>query len=74
MNAVYRQELEQFKGVTEEMAARGHCEGSCDEHHGPVSVVRAIGRDGFDWGYFSYCEAAKETDRQRGFTLEQVEA
>ena len=43
------------------------CDGSCDPHVGPVTLVRVLG-----WGEFRYCEAAIEEDRRRGLIVEPI--
>ncbi len=47
------------------------CQGSCQVHLGKVYrvVVRKAHRNGFALVYF-YCEVARETDRQNGYTVD----
>lgn len=45
------------------------CEGSCEEHIGEIRQVRVIGKGGYDWGLFFYCEEAIEEDKRRGNTV-----
>lgn len=63
-----RKELDEFYPEVLERASKGKCDGSCDEHIGDVFPVRVFDRD-FDWGWFSYCEAARKEDARRGMTL-----
>lgn len=71
MGKKIRHELDRFKDQVISAAASGHCEGSCDEHSGEVQPVRVFGKDGYDWGYFSYCEAARAEDTEnRCMTIE----
>ena len=70
-----RPELDEYLGVTVEKAKRGECEGSCESHSGEVSVYRVYSiQGGFDWGYFAYCETAKDEDVSRGMELEDAGA
>jgi hypothetical protein len=46
------------------------CEGACDEHVGPLRLVRVKDmRTRYDWGNFLYCEAAIQEDIDRGFAI-----
>jgi hypothetical protein len=67
-----RHELDVFRHATDIKARNGECEGECDEHYGDVKTVRVFHKDsGTDWGYFSYCEAARKEDTEnRGMELE----
>jgi hypothetical protein len=48
-------------------AEQGRCEGACFQHSGEVRAVRVSDpRTGRDWGYFAYCEEARDTDSRRG--------
>lgn len=49
------------------------CDGSCEKHAGEVLRVHVRSAT-HDWGEFWYCAAAIEEDRQRGLTVETVEA
>lgn len=48
------------------------CEGSCEQHIGAVTRVH-VWDGAYDWGLFTYCEAAKEEDRNRGLTVDEDE-
>lgn len=50
------------------LAKQGKCQGDCMSHVGDVRVCHTANADK-DWGLFSYCDEAIETDRQRGFTV-----
>jgi hypothetical protein len=66
----HRPELDGYEFETRNLVSKGKCEGSCEEHFGVVRAVRVVdSKDGFDWGWFSYCEAAREADISRGFLL-----
>jgi hypothetical protein len=57
----------EFKASTMD---RKSCEGACDEHQGiPQLVSVTDGRDGKDWGYFKYCDAAIAEDESRGLVV-----
>jgi hypothetical protein len=45
------------------------CEGLCSIHQGEIRKVNVIDSDGFNWGYFNYCDKAIEIDRENGFTV-----
>lgn len=46
------------------------CEGVCaDGCTGDTRRVHVVAEDGYDWGYFMYCETAIKTDRGRGFIV-----
>jgi hypothetical protein len=50
------------------------CVGACcAEEYGdagrPGRRVRVTGKDGMDWGVFTYCAEAIATDESRGFTV-----
>ena len=65
---VMRKELDKFREETIAKANAGICEGSCEKHRGAIQCVRVTDmKDGYDWGYFSYCEEARDIDRIRGF-------
>ena len=49
------------------------CEGGCDEHIGPLEMVKVTGNGWVTPWAFTYCQAAIETDRNHGFTVEIVE-
>ena len=62
-----RPELDKFEGEAILRAKAGVCDGSCEEHRGEVRAVRIFHPvSKTDWGYFSYCEEALETDKDRG--------
>lgn len=65
----HRPELDEYEFQTQNLASSGKCDGSCEEHFGVVRAVRVVDSDGTDWGWFSYCEAAREEDISRGFLL-----
>jgi hypothetical protein len=51
------------------------CEGACEEHAGPLRLVRVKDmRTGHDWGNFLYCEAAIQEDIARGLAILAPEA
>jgi len=62
-------EHDKFEAETKNLAKSGFCDGCCDEHIGRTEAVRVAGPDGCDWGWFSYCEAAKQVNVQNGFFL-----
>lgn len=65
-----RYELSRSIFSTRKRAINNHCEGECDEHEGAVKVFRVYDtKDGFDWGWFSYCENAVAEDKYRGLGL-----
>lgn len=66
---VMRRELDTYLSETAEKAAHGVCEGGCGEHKGEVMCVRVAAEDGYDWGYFAYCETARKTDRENGLRV-----
>ena len=75
MELVHRPELDEYREATIALAEQTKCEGNCDQHSGAVQCVRVFdGKDGFDWGYFSYCKTARDEDRSRGFTFIYVGA
>ena len=57
----------------EEYAAVRGCMGNCVETHGshagPVEVVRVIAPDGYDWGWWPYCQNAIDEDTKRGMRI-----
>ena len=50
------------------------CQGNCAKHRGVIHrvEVRDI-KNGHDWGLFSYCDAAIEEDRRRGFDVSIID-
>lgn len=48
-----------------------NCEGSCEEHRGPIRrvEVKCDGHPEGTWGAFWYCEEAIEEDKRRGLNL-----
>jgi len=46
----------------------GKCQGDCAECRGELQVVR-VTHPSYDWGYFSYCDAAIEEDKSRGLVV-----
>ena len=69
-----RHELDKFKTNAIKKAQLGLCEGDCVEHTGDVKAVRVFNKvSGIDWGYFSYCSAARKEDTEhRGMELEDA--
>jgi len=67
-----RSELDQFKEQTIAKALRGECEGACEEHVGEVKPVR-VTHGNTDWGWFSYCQEARNEDERRGMTVNVYE-
>ncbi len=68
-----RHELDQFRDVSMAKAMDGMCEGSCDKHRGDVKAFRVSHiSSGTDWGYFAYCEEARETDSRNGMRLDDA--
>lgn len=49
------------------------CEGACEQHEGDCRKVRVTDLDGYDWGFFWYCDEAKRTDSSNGMIVEDVE-
>ena len=67
MDINIRKELDKYEETTKEKARLGECEGDCVNHWGPVKCVRVYSlKDGYDWGFFSYCSEAIETDTNNG--------
>lgn len=68
-----RHELDAFLPDAVLRAKEGKCEGSCDQHEGLVKAVRVryIATD-VDWGYFAYCQVARDEDVSRGMELTEV--
>jgi hypothetical protein len=67
MKIQFNKVFDEFLDDTREKASQGVCGGCCEEHTLPVEVVRVVdNRTGADWGWYSYCQAALEEDRQRG--------
>lgn len=64
-----RPELDEFEAEVRQKAANGRCEGACESHRGSTLAVRVVAQDGTDWGWFSYCDEARQTDEGRGFLL-----
>lgn len=66
--------LGKYRAETVSKAQQGRCEGACEKHRGHVEAVRVFDpKDGKDWGWFSYCEEARNEDASRGFEFaEQV--
>jgi hypothetical protein len=52
------------------------CDGACEVHSGEVRKFHVYykrnGKISTDWGFYHYCEAAKETDERRGLTVAPV--
>lgn len=50
------------------------CQGRCEQHAGPLVrvEVRDI-RHGKDWGMFTYCQNAIESDRLAGLDVSAIE-
>ncbi|MFT5483332.1 MAG: hypothetical protein ACI9GW_001989 [Halieaceae bacterium] len=70
MDIIINDELDQFKEVTAARSALGLCEGLCEEHSGDTKCVRVYSQDnGYDWGYFAYCEEAIREDIGRNFKI-----
>lgn len=73
VNIKVRHELDQFRESTIAKAVKGECEGCCEDHRGVVKAVRVSHiSSGTDWGYFSYCEEAIETDTRHGMRCVEV--
>lgn len=49
------------------------CEGGCDEHIGPLKIVKITGNGWVNPWIFTYCQSAIDIDREHGFTVETVE-
>jgi hypothetical protein len=60
----------EYRPDTEAKVLQGRCEGNCEEHRGPVNLVW-IRHDesGHVWGWFAYCDEAREEDERRGLTV-----
>ena len=67
-----------FRGEYLQRAVNGECDGGdiCTEEHGmhglPVEVyrVRKTGVESWlDWGFFAYCEHARQRDADAGFEV-----
>lgn len=72
---MHRQVLDKFKEKALAKAATGTCEACCEEHRGKTLAVRVWGKGDLDWGWFSYCEAARVEDAEnRGMRLEYANA
>jgi len=60
-----RPELDKFEATVRVRADNGKCEGACEQHRGQTKAVRAYDKeDGFDWGWYSYCENAIEENEK----------
>ena len=59
----------QCEDIAASKAACGECEGSCQlthgGHRGQCLAVRVTAPDGYDWGWWSYCENAVAEDQDR---------
>ena len=64
---------EQCKEISVAKAGRGQCEGSCKDthggHFGKCHAVIVTAPDGYNWGWWAYCEHAVQEDRSRNFTV-----
>ncbi len=71
---VVRHEFDDYREEAIEKALLGVCEGDCEEHYGETKAVRVFHKSsGTDWGYFSYCAAARKEDTDnRGMELEDA--
>ena len=63
--------------LTEQKSARGQCEGDCKTTHGghagETQTCRVTAADGYDWGWWSYCQNAQAEDKERGFTVSPID-
>ena len=61
------------KIYTEQLAIRNQCEGRCAEHTGNCKSVQIIeNAEKIDWGFFSYCEYAREHIARNGHEVIEV--
>lgn len=50
--------------LAQQRVQAGVCDGACQEHVGPVRLVRVSSQHGGnDWGWWAYCAAAIQADR-----------
>jgi len=58
---------DRFRALAISRARQGQCEGACSPHSGGIRAVHVSDpKTGHDWGYFAYCETARDTDAGRG--------
>ena len=56
--------------LAQQRAQAGVCDGACQEHVGPVRLVRVSSQHGGnDWGWWAYCANAIEADRANGLQV-----
>lgn len=46
------------------------CDGNCEDHRGMVRRVHVAAKDGYDWGFFYYCDEAVDTDTRNGMKVD----
>lgn len=60
--------------MSEENIDNSMCEGSCEKHIGDVSCYEVSDPEaGYNWGVFTYCDAAVDEDKKRGLIVEPVD-
>lgn len=47
----------------------GDCVTTHGSHSGQIEVVRVISPDGYDWGWWPYCQNAIDEDTKRGMRI-----